>query len=507
MNPSPFSLDNPFRAEDATEDKIDVELGKWRVFGLVDDDDATAFKSYLSSPPDGQEDFAWPSESLPAWHGAFLCRAQRGGRDTRLWLRKEAVIHPEDSRRIEPPLCGGYCRFHSAKPRLPVTGDSFHYASLRLSLNLQRFIRHQPQQDDPRKPWRYRLQRRKGKQSVHAEEASLDGEDNWLPDTPDWQKFSAKEHLGMYLELIADQMGDELIRACHVYNQAVLLIDEEEAADDWSVVRAKVAWEREEEYRLRQVETLWEFPSTNPIAEVWELGKKMMHLSKKGGTAKVQEMEIKEAGRVLNSPCFSIPLAEGVRVKLYAKTNKRIRFEIVQSNLGNDRAALFIEAGISPKEGRRSWDELPLLLKAIRERAAKHMNKLMEKLRAVEQPGLRSKGLIELLAEVAAAVPASISKQTRVERIQTVLNLLCFQKGYGGGIDKGPCSDAFRTLAERKVIHFDPTWRRYALTDAYKPAAEALAAVAGDPLFAAFGPNASKLRVPKSRKPPVRLRE
>ncbi|WP_156345820.1 hypothetical protein [Verrucomicrobium spinosum] len=110
-----------------------------------------------------------------------------------------------------------------------------------------------------------------------------------------------------------------------------------------------------------------------------------MHLSKVEGTAAMHEMEVKEAGRVLNSPCFSIPIAENVRLKLYAKTNKRIRFEIVHSELWNQRAALLKEAGLKPETGGRSWNEVPHLLKALRQRAAKHMNNVMEHLRLFQR--------------------------------------------------------------------------------------------------------------------------
>ncbi|WP_157210991.1 hypothetical protein [Verrucomicrobium spinosum] len=225
MNPSPFSLDTQFLPDDAGEDKIDLDLGKWRVFGLTPGDGVVdEFKSYLSSPPEDDADFAWESSAVPGsppLHGAFLCRLS-GKEDRKFWLRKQALVHPTDSRRIEPPLCSGFCRFRLDSQRLPITGDCIHSAKLRLSLNLQRFIRHQPPYDDLSKSFRPRLQKRKDKRSIHDDEQSFDGEDNWLPDTPEWRKFAAKKHLAKYLELIGDQMGKELSRACSVIEKGVL---------------------------------------------------------------------------------------------------------------------------------------------------------------------------------------------------------------------------------------------------------------------------------------------
>ena len=134
------------------------------------------------------------------------------------------------------------------------------------------------------------------------------------------------------------------------------------------------------------------------------------------------------------------------------------------------------------------------------------MNTLMGQLRAVEMPELKPKRLIELLVEVASAVPPAISKQTRMDKIQTLLIWLCFYKGYRGGINKGPYSDALKTLAKRGVIKFDHKRKFYVLSDRYKIAGEALVSVAGDPLLALLGLEASSFSFQQGGKV-IRLRE
>lgn len=501
MNSTPFSLDTQFFPDDAQEDKIDLEIGKWSVFSIDPHEDSVhAFKGFMSSPPDGQEDMAWASEEAPALFGAFFCRPEMLGKDrNKLWIRKQAVIHPSDSRRHEPPLCGGYCLFYQKKRRLPVTGDIIHRAKLRLSLNLQRFIRHQPQQDDPRKPWAYRLLRRKDKRTSHGEEASLDGEDNWLPDTPDWKSFAAKEHFERYLKLIAEQTNSELSRACDFVTKLNKVTE-----DDWYELK----WEQEDHYSLSSVETLWEFRSDTPIQDVWDIGAKLMQLTKSGGTVTPKEVaDPVEAGRILNSPCFSIPIAEGVRLKVYAKTNKRIRFEIVHSDLRKRMTELLQEAGIPPKEGERPWNEVPLLLKTLREKAAKHMNQIMKQLRKEQAPTVKANSVVHLLAEVAAAAPPTIFKEKRLAMIQMLLIWLCYYKGFRGSLKKGPYSEALTTLENRGVIKYDASRRFYALSDVYKDAADTLVSATDDPLLTVFGANKNTFQLTKDGKNVRRIRE
>lgn len=72
------------------------------------------------------------------------------------------------------------------------------------------------------------------------------------------------------------------------------------------------------------------------------------------------------------------------------------------------RAALLKEAGLKPETGGRSWDDIPRMLKALRQRAAKHMNNVMEHLQTVQTPGLKPKTLLELIATVFEAIPPAV---------------------------------------------------------------------------------------------------
>ncbi len=499
MNSSPFSLKTQFLPEDAGEDKIDLEIGDWCIYGIDPNDESVhAFKRYMSSPPPGQEDFAWANGKTPPVYGSFFCRPTMKGPDrNKLLVRKQGVIDSANDRRLEAPLCAGYCLFYESATRFPFTGETYHRAKLRLSLNLQRFIRHQPLKRGPSKPWSYHLARQITDPSVHGDEFSFDGQDNWLPMGDVWERFSKRNHLAKYLSLVTDRVDSEITRACKFVSGLDRVKADEPDTCQWDC--------EQQTYHLSTVETLWEFPSENPIGDVLEIGAKLMHLTKAGGTAKISQFDFMETGRVLNSPCFSIPIAAGVRLKLYAKTNKRIRFEIVQSGLRKHKSDLLKEAGISVESGIRSWEKIPVVLKALRERAAKHMNRLMDELRKSKGTKGPSYSVAKILAEVAASVPPTIFKEERLAQIQTLLIWLCYYKGYRGTLKRGPYAKALATLAGRGVLKFDRSRQFYVLADSYAKAADALAHGTGEPLLNIFGTDQYMLTPDK--KWVIRIRE
>lgn len=480
LNNAPFSLKTTFLAEDASEDKIDLEISDWAIFGLNPNDDFVhVFKTRMGSPPTGQEGSAWSEKGQPTVYGSFFCVPQiKGKNGGRLLIRKQALIDPKTKKRKEPPLCGGHCYIAQSPTPYPITKQSFHRMKMQLSLNLQRFIRHQPQKDDPHKPWSYSIRKRNGNRSWHADEFAFDGEDNWLPASEPWQRFTTRDHLSKYLELVTEQIAEEARRAL-VFERLG------EVPDEWGESASYLDTELQS-WNISKVETLWEFPSDNPLGEVWEIGAMLAPLPKVKFTVKVKGFDVLKVERVLNSPCFEIPIAEGVKLKLYAKTNRRIRFEIVQENLRRCRAAILVEAGLRPKEPIRTEHEVILILKAIRARAVKHMNDLMDRLRKSRPKPTLSFPVFKLLAEVANAVPPNFNKQERLNQIQSILISICYHRGYRGKC-KGDYAKAYTALTQRGVLAYDSSQHYYKLTEQYVTAATHLVQSNGDPLLHMFG--------------------
>ena len=66
-----------------------MELGGWEVVGLgTERETVHAFKHWMSGPPKGCNDFAWPANDQPPLSGRFFCRP---GRRAYLFIMVERV--------------------------------------------------------------------------------------------------------------------------------------------------------------------------------------------------------------------------------------------------------------------------------------------------------------------------------------------------------------------------------------------------------------------------------
>jgi hypothetical protein len=496
LNPTPFSLQTKFLPVHAGEDKIDLELGGWEIHGIALGVEAEhGFKKRMGGPPKGSEDFAFSSPGKPqapfGWF--FTCPSTIGKDRNKLRIRQQALTHPTSNRRQEAPLCGGYCLFYRDKKAKDSSGKAVHSARLRLSLNMQRFTRHQANQDVPSGPATFRLQRCNKDRSTHGGEFSFDREDNWLPTSPAWRKFAKNVRIKDYLGLIEKRLEQDLKRACKYEDDPVEML------------------KHGRPYRLFAVETLWEFPSENPIGDVLQIGASLLHITRQGGQTKINDYAPKQAGRTLNSPCFLVPLAEGVKLKLYAKTNKRIRFEVVQTNISRNQSKIFKEMESIQEQSTASeidaawakgkvpkisplpalsgenWEELPAFLDLLRQRAAFHMNKIMGELREGKSPEVEACSVVELLAKVAAAAVSGLGKQERLSQIQTLLYFLCYQRGFRGSLKASPYARALEYLRDEGVIEYQPSRQFFTLAKRYVKAADTLVNATGEPLLSVFG--------------------
>ena len=462
----------------------------------------------MGGPPKDCGDFAWPSDGLPAQNGKFLCRVGGRAKTSEIKIREEAITDPKLNRRHEAPLCGGHCVFYKAPKPDVETGKPLFLASLNLALNLQRFVRHQPQSDDQPKLGPYRLQRRRETRRFHRDEQALDGSDNWLPNSPEWLKISGKNLLPDYLSIITKEFEKDVRRACEYANAGEL--------DPVASFRRPTPT-----CALSRVETFWEFPSDDPIGAILNIGAKVMHLVQGNPSTKAYPLQVKESGRVQNAPSFTIPLAQGVSLRLYAKTNKRIRFEIVQFGLRKELKDLREEAlrltdpweeaekgGHWAQNMHCSPSELPTILQALRNRAARHINKVMEELRKGRTRPVVARSVVDLLAHVAFAVRAGLkSRSTQRNEMKALLYMLCYQRGFRGTRKEGPMAEALQALEAAGVLKFDRSRLFYALMPPYTKAADALVSATGEPLLSIFGLTWTECKATKAAPPRTRLRE
>lgn len=232
-------------------------------------------------------------------------------------IRKQQ-IGPMGTSGLGRPLFGGLCRIRKVSSDVP--GQKTAHVELRLELNPTRFLAHQWFSDGA--PQRLRNLTKHalsyGVQKEYALERSPDNRgpcDNWLRDEPllranaggvAWQKA-----LRSYL--------NETFKALDSEFQSVMRLCELEAADL-----------PQRSYTLKTVESYWEFAAPDPIKLVYDLrplvaafGEREISLSHYDRIRRRSELK-----KHHNSPVVTVVIREGVSVVIYAKTNKRVRFEV-----------------------------------------------------------------------------------------------------------------------------------------------------------------------------------
>jgi hypothetical protein len=117
---------------------------------------------------------------------------------------------------------------------------------------------------------------------------------------------SAESHLLDYVQMIQNFLGRELLDASRSYGDRVKHLPY---------------------YSVRSIEFVWEFSHSEPtrLVEALELAMRTLGESTPRHRALVRGEEV---GTVQDSFCISTELSSGCSLTLYAKTNKRVRFEI-----------------------------------------------------------------------------------------------------------------------------------------------------------------------------------
>jgi len=301
-----FSYGLTVSPENAKQDKMEIGIEDGVFFG--DAVEAERFLHLLGSPPEDQRD----GPDLGP-HGFFFGRPDvRPSFLTQAIRRNKLTV---GSQEFPAPLLSGNLelrRFQENAWRMKV----------QTSLNPTRFLRHQklPPIIHPfRAPPSFEVSLFKRTISQRDEEEfPLCGGDNWI--------------LGSHLQHVASDAAwpgqvRKFIRASTEavvsdLNRAAGMVDTSQLVGPWK-------------YNLHQVETYWEFASLTPLGTVLALEPMLRTFSRRPVrtrdypcTVTVEEME--------NSRCLRLQTRAGEILKIYAKTNHRIRFEVFH-HLSGDR--------------------------------------------------------------------------------------------------------------------------------------------------------------------------
>lgn len=455
-----FTTKAKFTEQEAIEDKIEVTIGRW-TFRSPSEEAFGLLKNHLAVPPKDQKGTLLLKEKLQPF-GTLFCRPAN--------MTVEAYRLPILSQKLRskdglfmPPLCKGHLHF-----KVPSHSPLIVTAELRLDLNLLRYIRHQPANDDNPpadalscKP---RLRKRRQDRRTQGEEVALQEDDNWIPNTPAWRRFvrscSQQWHFEQYLGKVLNRVESEIARAsAHVRLQVPLKVS------------------REPYYSLRKVETVWEFASNNPIRDTKIIEEQASKL--RPGKVVVYPYKVIDRGRHQNSPSVHINLRRDCSLRVYAKTNRRVRFEIIQDNITDHRAKLlaFVAQASPAKTHVSPFDELPILMSAVRKKATGLVNEYCSALDDAYGGHPTPCSPLDLLSLVMCAIPPYSGSKERGEAVSQVVSCLVDSAGWKGGL---PSSGSLfgRILAHLKdcdVIAYSRSVGGYILRPRYRAAIRELA--------------------------------
>jgi len=423
----PFTFRSQVTAEHAREDKIEISLGKW-VFN-ASSSDFQEVRDYISVAPiaftedNSNPTFGWIF-NRPSFQNQMLLNI-RTRRNPRIFY----------SDRTEAPLFSGECRFQR-------DGDLI-IAGLHLTLNPLRFIRHQVQHvltGDP-DAWP-NPQLNESEVLGNAEgEYSLDGEDNWLPMTPPYfdNNFPAMwpQHIKRYIEGVGEAFRQELARVTSYFHQSVNCV---------------------EHFSFKKVEVAFEFRARSTTSLVRNLIPILKEF--RGGDFDEKEHPPTECRRK-HSLSFLIGLRSGIALRLYAKTNRRIRFELIFDDI-NHRELLgepepMSQAHISQP---RPWNQIYDCLANLRTQAATEMNAILRFFRGQRRI---QKSPITPLAFIVHI--SSVLQDT--ELAATIIELLTEFPVLVRRDVSSEIQNALQVLAEVEVLRFDRNRGGYVLRPFY----------------------------------------
>jgi hypothetical protein len=353
----PFSCDAEVSATTAKQDRIGATFGCWQLKGTTKEIDG--IRELMGSPPVHQRDV----NGIAEIYGRFFVRPQKhelfrpamSVRDRPLKLRDGILL---------PPIYSGRWTFtkYARTDDLAVTTKTH----LDVWLNPTRFVLHQPSVPLPdltkRGSWPVaQLFANELPKRIKGEE-SYDGGGNWLPQ---YQRLAAftnparwQLHLRNLLRSVPEQFETELKQRNLLYNFPLVEIESQESV------------------RLSLVETYWEFSSDDPISDALNL--RYAFFSLVSGLRRGRFYPNVDEDVEHNCVSLTADISPGKQLRIYAKTNRRVRVEVIHT-LGRNKYRL---------PGGRSaanWEGPAAMIESLAEDAAETVRSAFKHLKAQTQ--------------------------------------------------------------------------------------------------------------------------
>ena len=425
-----FSFRARVTAEDAREDKIEASLSRW--FFEATPEDLSEVRDRICTPPDHLRD---DPEQFPFYGWLFTRPSFRNS--MKLQIRNSRLPALPSAEKAGKPLFTGVCRFQRSEHLIN--------ASLHLSLNPLRFIRHRfipvPHGSQPILTQQETLPSAGG-------EYSNDGEDNWIPKVPPYDHADTAEqwpqHLRRYIYGIGRAFEDELAGITSSF--------------DGDVSHA-------EDFSLRKVEVIFEFETRGTTNLVRSLVPVLREYRALDNVAKEYPPAVEGKGACLS---FFMGLRQGLALRLYAKTNRRVRFEFIFTNI--NRRRLLGEPEPAPSSGPhppRPWSQLFQCLANLREQAADEMNALLQFFGGQRKLRPSPYTALNLITGISTVLQDS-------ELAGDIVDLLISFPAIRRRGASEEIQDALRLLVSRGILRYDSRSRGYVPRVLYREAVSVL---------------------------------
>lgn len=425
--------DTEISGDDAFIDRIQIDIGNWALIGEEDQvlDGLSQLRNTEVVSPDG--------EPVPLFNNLILERISHV-RD----LRFRSSSGSGSLNRASPLLAG---RCNTAAWRNQSTSrrpGEVARIVFETHLNLTRFVQAQ------RLKQRTHLARPalasdyvlaiSPEESWYTEEALL------LPATnviigPDKKYARALRHprtqqLTKYLELTLGTLSRAL---------------------DMSFAETGAAHEYLPHFNLREIEFYWEFDSDNPVDWVLSMTEAVAQHGMRYGEV-IYETQRPLIETQNQSPCLRIGLTRDIDVKIYAKTTRRVRFEVTLSG-----AAIYNHGG---RRTHSTIDGLVSLIPALAEEAASRLSPLLQSIAADPPPpgSFTALNLMHLITRASASPHAAEA---------VIASLVTF--GRVSPYNNDPVLEAVHRLRDQGVLrNLGPRSRIYVVADEYRDALASL---------------------------------
>lgn len=435
-------------ADDALHDKVEVTLGDWfeNLF-CPSESIAEAFDSFtnhLAVPPESIR------QSAERWaeHGIVFTRPSgRASNYRRLRFRRQEQRTGQGETTIPPMLPNGFL-----ETKLRRFGDSTHSAPVAFieckcnaKLNATTYMR----QKRTRRRAASHLAPRpdifaQSLPSSFQGEYSFDGKANWLPRNARgevaWTTAQSLAAVCDFVEGVQARIAHEITRATG------------EVRSNYARSMAEVV--RESANVVEQVETYFEFFHRSPLQLVESIQEAA------NAYARRAEVAFFDIGTEGQSRRILMELFKGVYLRIYAKTNQRIRFEI-QHNLSEANRPF----DASQSFGNRA--ELGAILSTLRTDAAELVNRFLATLNPTPVHESQQHAPLSLVLEVCRAA-------RNYEDAKMLLDALCVNTR----IDSAACPSlrpALLRLKESGVIRARRYTTIYTATREWQTALQTLA--------------------------------